>query len=474
MKILNIYKNHHYDDRKPQIFTEAETAILDTTAFTIEDYLLGNIKSQTREKLFFVPETYANAVEVDLMDYLLNYLGLGFWDSKLQNAIDRHYNEDGISYRKYMEKKSRQNLKRQAYMQNMLSRVCNNNYIEVFIADCQAFKIKFPNKKDWYTISYIPKHNGKRRKLTIPIQELMELQHKALRILNIDLKIKSHNSAHAYITKRSNVTNAMMHKYSNHIVAYDLKDFFPNTNRTFLRTSLYSTQVFSIIDIVPQELILDISQNTTNANNHQWATVGYKAILLLDAFIDNLLDIALYEDGLPQGSPLSPTLSNIGMRIIDHTIVKTICSNKKLSKTKLIYTRYADDLCFSSLRPIKLDKITAEVEKILHNNNQKYKLNPEKTKYLKPSYKCYVTGVKINEKHELTFGHEKTALLKQSLFKLFLAKKNGQDIKEQAQQILGVHSYAQSIEPNHMKLILDKYCKKFNIVPKTVYKYFLK
>lgn len=55
-----------------------------------------------------------------------------------------------------------------------------------------------------------------------------------------------------------------------------------------------------------------------------------------------LLDIILYEDKLIQGTPIAPVVSNLVFRSLDIRIERYCC------KQKIVYSRYVDDLLFSS------------------------------------------------------------------------------------------------------------------------------
>ena len=55
-----------------------------------------------------------------------------------------------------------------------------------------------------------------------------------------------------------------------------------------------------------------------------------------------IAQISCYEGKLPQGAPSSPIISNLICEILDYRLLKIA------KKYKLNYTRYADDLTFST------------------------------------------------------------------------------------------------------------------------------
>jgi RNA-directed DNA polymerase len=76
------------------------------------------------------------------------------------------------------------------------------------------------------------------------------------------------------------------------------------------------------------------------------------------ATADTLAQLCTYGGSLPQGAPTSPALSNLVFAEVDREI-----SALSLDR-RLTYSRYADDLTFSSLRPIPR-LFVAEIDRLL-------------------------------------------------------------------------------------------------------------
>jgi len=93
------------------------------------------------------------------------------------------------------------------------------------------------------------------------------------------------------------------------------------------------------------------------------------------------------DDKLPQGAVTSPVLSNIAFSKVDQRIIKycqsllTLQKNGEKRANDIVYTRYADDLLFSSDEfDFKNSKyFLYMIKKILRENG--YLVNPEKLKY---------------------------------------------------------------------------------------------
>ncbi len=345
------------------------------------------------------------------------------------------------------------------YFKTLVSRVTDTQSIlDPFLKHYTEFKEKYPefttDRMKCYKLVKIPKKKGGFRDTYAPIPELKELQNEALFLLDNSLGIKEHEVAHAYCHHKDNITNAEVHKHSKHFLKFDFKNFFPSISKNLLESTLSNIAEFAIINAEEKEIPFTglIPFRTTMKN-----------------FFNALCDIATLNDFLPQGSPLSPKLSNLVMIEFDHKLL-SYCLEKSASSTVIMYTRYADDITLSSLHPINKSLITQIIKEYLPSE---IKLNEEKTVYLRNTNRLYITGVKINKDNNTTYGHEKTSLLKQDLFKLFISKSKGEDITETAREVLGQLSYAQRIEPQKVKLIIVKYCKKFNIPVSQIYKYLI-
>jgi retron-type reverse transcriptase len=106
---------------------------------------------------------------------------------------------------------------------------------------------------------------------------------------------------------------------------------------------------------------------------------------------------------LPQGSPTSPTITNILCKKLDRRL------NGLAKRFGASYTRYADDITFSSLHNIYhvesgsnlnskgcYDNFMAEVQRIIQIDG--FEINYRKTRLQKEGYRQEVTGLIVNEK----------------------------------------------------------------------------
>lgn len=311
-----------------------------------------------------------------------------------------------------------------SYINNNINNfnICKN----LLLTNIRTFKTNLNNKSmdisKLYTNIKIPKRKGGFREINAPNEELKSIQKLITNFFSNQLFVYPHNCAQAYVKHRDTLTNAQIHQNNSMIVALDLKDFFTSINRTNLKRQLL--KIGNIYHIV--------SENE----------------------LDEILDICLLNEVLPQGSSASPLLSNLFMIEFDHNMYH-YCKRHNIS-----YTRYADDLFFSG-EDIKVNALIIKINEIIQLLDLGIRLNTEKTKILRPG-KCYVTGVKINKEHHLTFGHEKKKELKYAIYNLFIKELNGTLVTEEVQQVLGMFSYASRIEPDYFDYLQKYYLNKFN------------
>ncbi|MEZ8880279.1 reverse transcriptase family protein [Vibrio lentus] len=190
-------------------------------------------------------------------------------------------------------------------------------------------------------------------------------------------KIPINNSAIAYVKNKSYLDMFEPHKNSYHFLRIDIKSFFHSIDRDLLKETLSS----------------HISDDIFYKNGKVQQT-------LIDAVL-NILTLNLGEDFkdkdlnskevLPIGFHSSPVVSNIVFRKFDFLIQK-LCS-----KNNIIYTRYADDMFFSSNADstfLHSDHFINEVSYILSLGN--FKLNHTKT--LKEKNMISLNGYVIESK----------------------------------------------------------------------------
>lgn len=221
-------------------------------------------------------------------------------------------------------------------------------------------------EEDKYKIFDVRKKNGGVRQICAPISGIKRIQKKLSLILN-HLNTPKY-CAHGYVIGKSIKTNAQVHVKKRIVINIDLKDFFPSINFGRVR-GIFKSHPFCFNDDV--------------------ATV--------------LAQICCYNGCLPQGAPSSPVLSNYICRRLDNQILYLA------RKCKVDYSRYADDLTFST----NLKELPKEIGTIKDNTlflsskliniieSNGFIVNREKVRFALKNNRQEVTGLIVNERINL-------------------------------------------------------------------------
>jgi retron-type reverse transcriptase len=216
------------------------------------------------------------------------------------------------------------------------------------ISNYTIYQLSFHSEK-YYKTYDILKKSGKLRAINQPSRKLKGLQ--AWILVNILNKLKVSDSCKGFEKNSSTLNNAVPHKGANAVLSMDLMDFFP---------TITSLQVFNI-----------------------FKAVGYN-----NKISSILSHICTYKGYLPQGSPCSPKLANLSAWNLDLRIQGFV------GKRGINYTRYADDLTFSSLNPSKVVKVIPMIRTIIEDED--FKVNNSKTRISGSARAKIVTGLIIS------------------------------------------------------------------------------
>jgi hypothetical protein len=169
-----------------------------------------------------------------------------------------------------------------------------------------------------YSSFQILKRGGGSRTINAPSPDLMLLQRRLADLLQNCIEeinlAKNHKDqlAHGFKRQRSIVTNATKHRKRRFVFNIDLENFFGTINFGRVWGFFIKDKNFGLKPSV--------------------ATV--------------LAQIACHENSLPQGSPCSPVISNLIGHVLDVHLSKLAFSEG------CTYSRYADDITFSTNKPI--------------------------------------------------------------------------------------------------------------------------
>ena len=266
----------------------------------------------------------------------------------------------------------------------------------------------------------IPKKSGDDvRTIHAPEPQLALLQTRLAELLYrcVDEKKKADRrfwfASHGFNKGRTIVSNAEVHRRRRFVFNLDLENFFGTINFGRVRGVFIHDSMFSLEPKV--------------------ATI--------------IAQIACHDNALPQGSPCSPVISNLIGNILDSRLLALA------RDARCTYTRYADDLTFSTNKKLFPTEIAVnphgttdwEVGKKLRKEIEKsgFSINPDKTRMsLRRSSRQTVTGLVVNDKVNINQEYYRAArLMCHSLFHKGSYFKPGNDPTDNLNPLEGMLSH---------------------------------
>ncbi|MFL9905743.1 retron Ec67 family RNA-directed DNA polymerase/endonuclease [Paraburkholderia sp. RL17-337-BIB-A] len=307
------------------------------------------------------------------------------------------------------------------------------------------YKIAEANR---YTRFEIPKRHGGTREILAPTAELKLIQRRLSILLqdcaaeiNIAHKHAEDGTrfgiAHGFKRHHNIMTNGRMHVTRRFVFNADLHDFFGTINFGRVRGYFLKDQNFALHPSV--------------------ATV--------------IAQIACFDNKLPQGSPCSPVVSNLIAHSLDIQLVRLAAKNG------LSYTRYADDLTFSTNKSSFPEKVAspqdnhnwnpgADLERIVANSG--FSFNPAKTRLQYRDSRQEVTGLTVNRKVNVPATYRYTVramvdyLFRTGKFEFIYKKRDeqGKIVLEtkrpgRNEQLHGMLSYVDQVDLFNRNLCID-------------------
>lgn len=277
----------------------------------------------------------------------------------------------------------------------------------------------------------IPKKNGENRKICAPNPRLKDVQKKLANKLSLCQEELMKNTrkittpSHGFVKGFSIFSNACIHTKKRYVLNIDLKDFFPSINFGRVRGFFIKNRHFKL--------------------NENISTI--------------IAQIACYENSLPQGSPCSPIIANL----ITHSLDMQLIALAK--KYHLFYTRYADDLTFSSnVKTFPSDFINEAGElgdKLIKTIEAfGFKVNPKKIRISHCSSRQEVTGLVVNEHintkreyyrlarslcHSLFFGRE-----------CYVKNRDGTKTEMFAENVEGIVNFIYGAKSSRNNFLIDE------------------
>jgi retron-type reverse transcriptase len=148
------------------------------------------------------------------------------------------------------------------------------------------------------------------------------------------------------------------------------------------------------------------------------------------------------------GAPSSPMLSNILLYDFDKK-VQAFCAKKKVK-----YSRYADDLTFSTNLPNVLREVEVQIAEICRRmEHPRLQLNTEKTVHASRCTSRRVTGLVLANSGEVSLGHSRKRLIRAQVHHFL----TGRLSPDEAVKLRGMLAFVNSAEPSFILSLKNHY-----------------
>ncbi len=292
-------------------------------------------------------------------------------------------------------------------------KICHD--LSVSDAQLNRLVLRAPHTYKTYTI---PKKSEGVRTIAQPARETKYIQYWLIK--NVLHSLPVHESTTAYKSGASIKINAATHSQNAYITKFDFKNFFTSIK--------YDDLVSHFRNHLPLEYKEDALKDIARISCIQFKT-GQALCLSI-------------------GAPSSPLLSNSILFDFDSTISEW-CKHNHIT-----YTRYADDLTFSTNGHGSSQLIEQKVKEVV--KEQAYpslNLNSKKTVHLSKKHQRRVTGLTITNDGKVSIGRDRKREISALIHKYSLS------ILSEAQilKLQGLLGFAKDVEPLFVARMRGKY-----------------
>jgi len=259
----------------------------------------------------------------------------------------------------------------------------------------------------------IPKKAGGHRTIHHPSRELKGLQRWLLRHVIDGLPVDEH--AYAYRTGRTIADNARCHVNSKYLVRMDFADFFPS--------------------ITAQDIKYCITRNPGYFPG--WTSLD----------VEIFCQLVCRRERLTIGAPTSPSLSNVLCRELDVRLARLADDHDS------VYTRYADDLFFSSKGP----NVLGDLETLVRTEIESLKcpaalrINAGKTRHFSKRGRRCVTGIVLGSDGKIYVGRRLKRMIRSLVYKIEELN------NDRRARLAGYIGYCQAIDPDFVNSLVIKF-----------------
>jgi len=269
-----------------------------------------------------------------------------------------------------------------------------------------------------YKIYEIDKRNSdEKRKIAHPSKELKFIQRIIIKELSDILPIN--DCAYAYRAGRGIKENALVHSKNSYLLKLDLSNFFNS--------------------LTPEIFFAECKRNNIDFDKDN------------TSIISNCLFYREHRKSslkLSVGAPSSPFISNVIMYSFDK-IIETECLKREIT-----FTRYADDMTFSTNIKNTLIGFDDLIRKVLMDLfKDSISLNNDKTILSSKAHNRHITGITISNNDNISLGRERKRLISSAIHRFSYDKLDQKAIDK----LKGLLAFAHYIEPSFVAAMEKKY-----------------
>lgn len=290
--------------------------------------------------------------------------------------------------------------------------------IRKFNYNSLAFHLLLSEAPKKYKVYYIPKRGSGFRVIAQPTKELKNVQRFIVSLLQPVLPV--HHKAMAYQYKKSIKDNALLHKDNNYVLKMDFQNFFNKIKPGIFLSKLEDAG-----------LKLEPSDKETLRYLLFWRPGTKKSVTLI----------------LSVGAPSSPFISNFVMYDFDKNI------DDWCQRNSIVYSRYADDITFSTNTKDLLSSVPKMVKKMLAEHVPGLSINESKTIFTSMAHNRHVTGVTLTSQGKLSIGRDRKRMLYAKVHRYSLGLLSSEEINK----VRGLITFVNYLEGDFLLRLRKKY-----------------
>lgn len=279
-----------------------------------------------------------------------------------------------------------------------------------------------------YKVYSIPKRSFGHRIIAQPTPQLKSYQRVLIELLEGKLPI--HPNAYSYRKGIGIKENAIIHSGNDYLLKMDFQNFFNK-----IKPNLFLKVLFK------NEIKITDAERQLFENIFFWKPGKKRSITKI----------------LSVGAPSSPFITNVVMFDFDSDI-SLWCQERGVS-----YTRYADDITFSTKTKGQLFEVPKIVEKKLRKHAPGLTINESKTVFSSKAHNRHVTGICINNDNAISLGRERKREISSLIHKFKIKALSDIEVN----YLKGLMSFAKHIEPSFLLRMENKYgCDVISLINK--------